>query len=138
MLPIGVFLDETNFYIYVADSLNHRIQRFSVPGGSPNNGTIVAGGNGPGFTNEQLNAPASIYITKKTKTMYIADAVNNRIQRWVLGEQTAVTIAGDPNGNPGSTATMLYNPYGIAVNDEETFLYVADSKNNRIQRFQLV
>ena len=67
MLPFGVFLDENNSYIYVADTSNHRIQRFSLSGGSPNNGTTVAGGNGPGFTNKQLNAPASIYITKKTK-----------------------------------------------------------------------
>ena len=60
--------------------------------------------------------------------MYIADTFNNRIQRWVLDQSEGVTIAGDPNGNPGSSATMLSSPYGVAVNDEETFLYVADSK----------
>ncbi len=137
-IPYGIFLDENNSYIYITDSLNHRIQRFSLLGGLPNNGTTVAGGNGQGISNKQLNTPYGVYISKKTKAIYIADTENNRIQRWNQGDQSAVTIAGDPNGNAGSNATMLYFPYGIALNDEETFLYVADTGNSRIQRFQLV
>jgi sugar lactone lactonase YvrE len=136
--PFGIFLDENNSYIYISDTYNYRIQRFSLLGGSPNNGTTVAGGNGQGSSNKQLNLPYGVYISKKTKAIYIADTYNNRIQRWNQGDQSGVTIAGDPNGNAGSNATMLNGPYGIALNDEETFLYVADTNNNRIQRFQLV
>ncbi len=136
--PYGIFLDENNSYIYVSDTYNHRIQRFSLNGGSPNNGTTVAGGNGAGSANTQLFMPVTIYISKKTQAIYIADSYNNRIQRWNQGEQSAVTIAGDPNGNPGNNASMLYVPYGIALNDEETLLYIADTDNLRIQRFQIV
>jgi len=136
--PYGIFLDENNSYIYVSDTYNHRIQRFSLNGGSPNNGTTVAGGNGAGSANTQLFMPVTVYISKKTQAIYIADSFNHRIQRWNQGDPSAVTIAGDPNGNSGSNATMLYYPFGLALNDEETFLYVADYYNNRIQRFQLV
>ncbi len=136
--PFGIFLDENNSYIYISDTYNYRIQRFSLLGGSPNNGTTVAGGNGQGSSNKQLNLPYGVYISKKTKAIYIADTANNRVQRWNQGDQSGVTIAGDPNGNSGSNATMLNGPSGIALNDEETFLYVADTNNNRIQRFQLV
>jgi sugar lactone lactonase YvrE len=131
-------VDENNSYIYVCDTNNHRIQRFSLFGGSPNNGTTVAGGNGQGTASNQLYAPFSFYITKKTKTIYIADTSNNRIQRWYEGGQDGVTIAGDPNGVAGSNASMFINTYGIAVNDDETYLYVADRGNSRIQRVDLV
>jgi sugar lactone lactonase YvrE len=136
--PEGIFLDEDNSYIYIADTENNRIQRFSLLGRLPNNGTTVAGGNGLGFTNKQLYFPSNVYVSKKTKALYISDTKNNRIQRWNPGGQSGVTIAGDLNGNPGSNATMLSTPIGIALNDEETFLYIADADNNRIQRFQIV
>ena len=44
-----------------------------------------------------------------------------------------ITIAG--NGSVGSESDMLKNPWGIFV-DENFILYVADSGNNRIQRFE--
>jgi sugar lactone lactonase YvrE len=131
-------LDEDNSYIYIADTSNNRIQRFSLLGGSLNNGTTIAGGNDAGSTNKQLSSPYSVYVSKKTKALYISDSRNNRIQRWNQGERSGVTIAGDPNGNSGSNATMLSFPHGLALNNEETFLYVVDTFNNRIQRFQIV
>jgi sugar lactone lactonase YvrE len=136
--PQGIFLDENNSYIYISDTGNNRIQRFSLLGGSPNNGTTVAGGNGPGSSNTQLNSPYSVYLSTKTQAIYIADTYNSRIQRWNQGDPSGVTIAGNPNGNLGNNADMFALPYGIAVNDEETFLYVADTGNSRIQRFPLV
>jgi hypothetical protein len=45
-LPADIFVDEKSGQIYVADFHNHRIIRFTL--GSLN-GTVVAGGNGPGF-----------------------------------------------------------------------------------------
>ena len=137
--PIGIFLDANSSYMYISDAANHRIQRFALVGGLPvNNGTTVAGGHGPGSTNQQLNAPFSVQVSKKTGAMYIADSGNHRIQRWNPNEPTAVTVAGDPNGVSGGGPLKLSYPYGIALNDEETFLYVVDSGNHRVQRFDLV
>ena len=70
--------------------------------------------------------------------MYIADSVNHRIQRWNQNESAAVTIAGDPNGVAGAGPTMLNYPYSVALNEEETFLYVIDCVNLRVQRFDLL
>ena len=137
--PLGVFLDANDSYMYVCDSGNHRIQRFALVGGlAVNNGTTVAGGNGAGSTSQQLNSPFSADVSKKTGAMYIADSVNHRIQRWNQNESAGVTIAGDPNGVAGAGPTMLNYPYGLALNDEETFLYVVDTANFRVQRFDLV
>jgi len=44
--PYGVYVDESNSYLYIADTLNHRIERYHV--GVSINGTTMAGGNGPG------------------------------------------------------------------------------------------
>jgi sugar lactone lactonase YvrE len=132
--PFGIFLDEDNSYICIADSANARIQRFSLLGGSSKNGTTVAGGNGQGSANNQLGLPYSVYVSNKIKVLYIADAGNSRIQRWNQDEQPGVTIAGDPNGNCG----MLCVPIGIEHNNEEAFLYVADAANNRIQQFKMI
>ena len=87
-MPIGIYLDENNSYIYVSDTYNNRIQRFSLFGGSPNNGTTIAGGNGLGLLNNQFSSPFGLYISKKTKTLYVADRFNNRIQRWKLVNKT--------------------------------------------------
>ena len=137
--PIGVFLDANSSYMYVTDAGNHRVQRFALVAGIPvNNGTTAAGGQGVGSTNQQLNTPFSVQVSKKSGAMYIADSLNHRIQRWNLNEPTAVTIAGDPNGIAGSDPLRLSYPYGVALNDEETFLYVVDTGNHRVQRFDLV
>lgn len=49
-------------------------------------------------------------------------------------ENTTVIVAG--NGTDGSTSFLLDEPRGIFV-DENFTLYVADCKNNRVQRFPL-
>ena len=136
--PGGVEFDEKNLWLYVADQNNHRIQRYSINESWPCNGTTVAGGNGLGTASNQLNGPSYIKLSKKTGAMYIVDSNNHRIQRWEQRATEGVTIAGDPNGNVGSSATMLYYPTGLVINANETLMYVTDTANNRIQQFQLI
>ncbi|CAF4299768.1 unnamed protein product, partial [Adineta steineri] len=121
--PQGIALDEHNSWLYVADSNNHRIQRFILTDTWPCNGTTVAGGNGPGSRSNQLSNPSYIKISNKTGALYIADYGNNRIQRWNQGATEGVTIAGDINGNSGSSDTMFNGPGGLAINHNETFMY---------------
>jgi hypothetical protein len=136
--PTALFLDELNSWLYIADELNHRIQRFSLNDSLPLNGTTVAGGNGAGSGSHQLNLPLGVWVSNKTGDIYIADSNNNRIQRWSQGAITGVTIAGDPNGISGTNATMLTTPCRLSGNTNETLLYVSDSDNSRVQRFQLI
>jgi sugar lactone lactonase YvrE len=98
----------------------------------------VAGGNGAGSASNQLNHPNYIRLSNKTGAMYIVDYGNNRIQRWQQGATSGVTIAGNPYGHAGSNATMLSYPIGLAINANETQMYVTDATNSRIQRFQLI
>ena len=132
--PYGILFDEENSWLYVADSANHRIQRYSLNETWPRNGTTVAGGNGPGSGSHQLSSPVDIWISKKTGAMYIVDKNNHRIQRWQQGATQCVMIAGSPSGIPGISPTRLRNPSVVALNINETYMYVVDRGNNRVQR----
>lgn len=136
--PNGIEFDESNGWLYVADAYNNRIQRFSLNDTLPRVGTTVAGGNGPGNGSHQLFNPVDIRLSKKTGAIYIADYNNNRIQRWQPGATQGVTIAGSLTGSPGSGATRLRDPVVLALNTNETYMYVADRGNHRIQQFQLI
>lgn len=132
--PYGLYLDELNSSLYIADMGNNRIQRYSL--GITANGTTVCGGNGPGSNSSQLNGPHGVYVSKKSGDIYIADRANNRIQRWSPGASSGVTIAG-VLGMSGTDATMLNSPVNVIMNMNETFLYVSDRGNNRVQRYPL-
>jgi sugar lactone lactonase YvrE len=136
--PSGLFLDTYNALLYVTDTYNNRIQLFNLIGSIPYNGTTVAGGNGVGTDNHQLNQPCAIWVSNKTGTMYIVDGNNHRIQRWAKGATAGVTIAGDPNGISGTDATKFNFPTGLAINADETRMYVTDTSNDRIQLFNLI
>ncbi len=136
--PSGIFLDQDNSLLYVADTNNHRIQVFHLTGSPPYNGTTVAGGNGPGSDSHQLNTPTDVWVSKKTGAIFIAEYGNNRIQRWNKGASTGVTLAGSPNGTSGIESTHLYQPRSLVINADETRMYVSDSLNKRIQRFDLI
>ncbi len=136
--PCGIFLDQNNSLLYVADTFNHRIQVFKLNGTPPYNGTTVAGGNGQGSGSNQLNQPIDVWVSTKTGAIYIADQNSNRIQRWNKGATTGVTLAGSPSGVAGSDSTHLNNPAGLVINTNETQMYVNDSNNARIQRFDFI
>ncbi len=133
--PFALYLDELNSYLYITDANNHRIQRYYL--GVTTNVTTVAGGNGPGSGTNQLNTPNGVCVSKKTGAIYIADTNNNRIQRWSPGATSGVTIVGIA-GTSGTASTLLNRPVVVALSPNETFLYVSDFYNNRVQRFQLI
>jgi sugar lactone lactonase YvrE len=133
--PYGLYLDELNSYLYIADACNHRIQRYYL--GVTTNVTTVAGGNGQGSGNHQLNGSKGVCVSKKTGAIYIADTDNQRVQRWSPGATSGVTIAGIV-GTSGTDPTLLNTPMAVALSPNETFLYVSDINNNRVQRFQLI
>jgi len=132
--PYGLYLDETNSYLYIADLANNRIQRYRL--NVTTNGTTVAGGNRAGSGSDQFNQPYGVCVSKKTGDIYIADAANHRIQRWSPAATTGVTIIGI-TGVSGTNATMLNSPAHVVLSKNETFLYVSDRNNHRVQRFNL-
>lgn len=133
--PYCLALDEAMSFLYVADRWNDRIQRF-VLGGS-GIGVTVAGGTGGGSAANQLSNPTEIFLSRLDGSLYIADSYNSRVQKWEVNATTGITIAGSSSGVAGRTAYLMNHAYALAVDDENKYLYVSDSNNNRIQRFSL-
>jgi sugar lactone lactonase YvrE len=130
-IPYSMIRDSSSGTLYIADTVNHRVVRY-LSGAS--SGTVVAGGNGPGVANTQLNYPIGLYLDSSSNSLVIANAAANNIVRWVLGATSWTLVLGDPNGVIGSTSTMFHYPVGVTL-DQWGNIYVADTYNHRIQFF---
>jgi len=108
--------------VYVADTWNNRIQRFSAAGGFQ----AKWGSNGSGDL--QLSEPSDVGVAADG-TVFVADSGNHRVQHFSATGTYLNTI-----GRPGSGDGQLNFPFGIAVAPDGT-LYVVDRGNQRIQRF---
>ena len=113
--------------VYVADTYNHRIQKWTTGATS---GITVAGGNGLGDANNQLNNPYGVYVDD-SGNVYVADTKNHRVQKWEPDASEGTTIAGG-NG-PGAAANQLRFPEDLFI-DAFGSIYIADTDNARVQK----
>ncbi|CAF4067671.1 unnamed protein product [Adineta steineri] len=124
--PFGIYVD-TDFTLYVADSNNHRIQRF---GFGELNATTVAGATAPGTIT--LNYPTGI-VLDGNGYLFIMDTGSYRI---VASSSAGFRCVTGCSGSSGSTADKLYNARYMAF-DTYGNMFVSDDDNGRIQKFYL-
>jgi DNA-binding beta-propeller fold protein YncE len=129
--PRGIFVNHLRT-IYVADCGNHRIMKWFSGALS---GIIVAGDQTLGASSTQLNTPTQV-IVDENEYMYISEADNARITRWAPNSTFGVCIAAC-TGTIGTASTQLKGPYSLAF-DSDGSLYVSDSFNHRVQKFQIL
>lgn len=125
--------------LYVADTLNHRIQKMSKDGkwsilggrGIQGDGkwSIIGRPNPPaglryGTTAGEFNEPRAIAADKEGN-VFVCDSKNDRIQ--VMNKEGKWFAF----GKTGSGLGEFNCPSGIAVNEKGT-IYVADTRNHRI------
>jgi len=141
--PGGALAFDRDGRLYVSDTLNHVIRRIDFEANRIDTvaGTGEAGfsGDGDDATQAELNNPRDLQISADGKALYIADEKNQRIRALDLETGTIDTVAG--NGDVGydgeghaPTETALNRPAGLAL-DEDGLLYIADTYNHRIRRF---
>jgi sugar lactone lactonase YvrE len=121
--PYGIAVDSSTGNVYVADSLNYRIQKFD------SNGNFITKWGSEGTGDGQFNHPNSISIDSSTGNVYVADTWNDRIQKF------------DSNGNfitkwgSEGTGDGQFNAPYISVDSSRGNVYVLDATNHRIQKF---
>jgi DNA-binding beta-propeller fold protein YncE len=108
--------------IYVADSANNRIQKFTA------SGAFVTKWGASGSGDGEFGFPQGV-ATNAAGDVYVADSVNGRVQ-----EFTADGAFIRQWGTAGSEDGQFSNPLGIAI-DGAGSVYVADNGNSRVQKF---
>jgi sugar lactone lactonase YvrE len=116
-----VFIDDDQT-IYVADWENDRIVEWKS---DANNGQIVAGGNGGGNRNDQLDYPTKVIVDKGTDSLIICDQDNRRVVRWPRR-----------NGRSGETLISNIDCWDLIM-DNDGYLYVSDPEKHEVRRWKM-
>ncbi|UJR18420.1 hypothetical protein I4U23_005325 [Adineta vaga] len=124
----GIYIDGNNaLYVTDADVVWKLLNNAT-------NATIVAGIRGSvGWDSTQLNFPQDVYIDKYGN-MYVVDTLNYRVQKFVNGSTTGITIAGI-TGSQGSAANQFAVPLYFTFDSTDTYFYIIDLSNNNVMQY---
>ena len=145
--PKGLTFDASG-NIWIADSCNNRVSRFTNPSVNGQAAGLVLGQNdfdhwGENITKDNgVYAPEGIVTDPTSGRVYVSDSENNRILWWnnsaalsdgqqadgVLGQKDLVSH------ESSCSQSGLNMPYGISL-DSSGNLWVADLRNNRVLKF---
>ena len=120
--PRGIAVDAQG-NVYVADTSNHRIQKFDS-----NGNFVTKWGATRGSGDGQFSAPVDVAVDTQGN-VYVADNYNYRIQKFTSGGTFLAKW-----GTQGSGDGQFNSANGIGL-DSGGNVYVADYGNNRIQKF---
>jgi hypothetical protein len=137
-------------FLFVADSMNHRIRKIdlltnivSAVAGDPGGASGYADG---AASDARFNFPMDLELGPDGK-LYVADRYNNAIRAIDLASGVVTTVAGtalpcasfndcrDANDGLPALETTLNEPYGVEF-DRDGNLYIADANNHRILKVQ--
>jgi len=132
--PRGSVID-TYGNLYVADAGNYRIMKYanitSASQSPPIIGEVVVNADfGTGY--DKMGNDADVAVDS-LGNIFVSDS-NHRVLKWAPGATNGTLVAGRGDGYWGDGADELRNPIAIYV-DQNMTLYIADSDNNRIQKW---
>lgn len=123
----GLFTADNGTTLYCSMASNHLILKIEL-----NNSVltpVIAAGTGcRGPVSDTLDHPHGIFVDHNSY-LYVADAGNNRIQRFAPGQSKGVTLA----GFGAKVHFMLNRPTSIVL-DADGYLFIVESLNHRIVR----
>ena len=115
--------------LYAVDRDGNRIQAFDK------NGTFLFKWGKLGNKNGEMQVPYGIDVDVDGN-VWLADRANHRIQKFD-SHGNFILKFGNEDGHPSNAPGKFDNPRHVAVDKALKYVYVADSKNNRIQQFDI-
>ena len=119
--PSSIFIDDDQT-IYIADADNDRIMEWKE---NAIEGRIVAGGNGRGNREDQLNDPIKVIVDKENDSFIICDQSNRRIVRWSRR-----------NGQSGEVLISNIDCHDVIM-DNDGYLYVSNYERKEVRRWKI-
>jgi DNA-binding beta-propeller fold protein YncE len=145
--PSDIAIDPLGAFVLVVDSGNNRIQKFDSNGYDDTAKPIGQWGTFGTNSGEFVN-PTYIELDSSGKFVYVADTNNDRIQKFdsngnfiakwgsKCNIRSPSTLCVDPDGpGPLSLGDGQFNGVGGIAIDNSSYIYVTDSRNHRIQKF---
>jgi sugar lactone lactonase YvrE len=150
--PEAVAVDPTTGKVFVADSGNYRILRFSSTAALSSGSFPEAVIGQPNFTANSLNQGGAAgantlgfgyqITVDRNGRLWVADTENHRVLCFVAASFLANNppadyVFGQPNFTTvtaGTTVAKMNNPGGVAIGPDDS-LWVADIDNHRVLRF---
>lgn len=136
----------TDGSLYVADDTRHIIRKIVIAADGKATVSTIAGVAGSSGTTDgagttaKFNRPAGIALDKANRYLYVAEWGGNKVRKVDLSNNTVSTVAGSGTssvlGGTGTTATFQI-PWGVALTDDETGLYVASWNGSSISKINL-
>lgn len=122
--PTGIAID-VDGNVYVADTLNNRIQKFDP------NGNFVTMWGKQGYGDGEFYSPLGVAVDS-AGFIYVAGGNSAYIQKFDSDGNFVLKW-----GTGGEGDGQFRSPSGIAVDDETGHVYVTDTGNHRVQKFDL-
>ncbi|CAF0839834.1 unnamed protein product [Adineta steineri] len=119
--PNGIYIDDDDQSIYIADTQNHRIVKWKF---DANNGEIVPSINEPGNPVNKLMGPTDVILDKKKTYLIICDRGNRRVIKWSVQ-------------NSQDQQILIHNILclGLSMNNNED-LYISDPDKHQVIRWR--
>lgn len=136
----------TDGSVYVADDTRHLIRKIVVAADGKATVSTIAGIAGSSGTTDgagttaKFNRPAGMALDKANRFLYVAEWGGNKVRKVDLASNTVSTVAGSGTssvlGGAGTAATFQI-PWGVALTDDETSLYVASWNGSSLSKINL-
>ena len=148
----GIVLDSTNHRLFVSDTSNNRVLVYNLNADDtlinriPDNilGQINFYTNTIATTQEGMSAPRGLAYDSTNNRLFVVDTNNHRILifdvSFITDGEPAVNVLGQPDfvsGSATTTSTGMSSPNGVAYDNINKLLFVAESGNNRVVVFNL-
>ncbi|MFH1711179.1 MAG: NHL repeat-containing protein [Nanoarchaeota archaeon] len=127
--PSDLAIDEENGYLYVSDSMNHKIVKYDVINLESDTPVKLSEIGSFGTGEGEFKFPLGI-DTDELGNLYVADSGNHRIQKFDKNGTFNLSF-----GDFGKGHGQFMYPYSLSVDNVYNLIYVADPYNKNFQIF---